>query len=72
MERTQNKMQIPLTERPTISLAEAAQLFGIGKRKLDRMAARKDCPFVISVGIGKRLIKTQRFADYLNSTERES
>lgn len=68
MERKQNPVQIPLTERPTISLTKAAQLFGIGKRELDRVAARKDCQFVICVGIGKRLVKTQRFADYLNST----
>ncbi len=59
-----NKIEIPIWEKTTLSIAEASAYSGIGQTKIRRMASREDCPFVLWVG-HKCLIKRKPFEEYL-------
>ena len=58
-----NKIEVPVWERFTITVEEAAQYFGIGSSKL-RELSKDNCPFVLWVG-SKRLIKRRKLEEYL-------
>lgn len=58
------KMEVPIWEKTTLSIAEAALYSGIGQTKLRKMANREDCPFVLWVG-HKCLIKRKPLEEYL-------
>ena len=55
---------VPLWERLTLTLSEAAALSGIGINKLRDISNDDQCPFVLFVG-NKRLIKRKQFDDFL-------
>lgn len=59
-----NKVEIPIWEKTTLTVVEAAAYSGIGQTTLRRMARREDCPFVLWVG-HKCLIKRKQLDDYL-------
>lgn len=56
MTRTEKENLVPVWERITISLEEAAAYSGIGVRKLRDMTDKTECNYVIWVG-NRRMIK---------------
>lgn len=56
MTRTEKENLVPVWERITISLEEAAAYSGIGVRKLRDMTDKPECNYVIWVG-NRRMIK---------------
>jgi len=59
------KIEVPVWERFTITIEEAAQYFGIGTSKLRELSNEDNCPFVLWVG-SKRLIKRKKLEEYLS------
>lgn len=57
--------QIPICEKATLTLEEAASYTGIGVNKLREISNRDDCDFVLWNG-SRRLIKREKLLDYLN------
>ena len=64
MTRTEKENLVPVWERITISLEEAAAYSGIGVRKLRDMTDKPECNYVIWVG-NRRMIKRKKFDEYL-------
>lgn len=60
------KEQIPIQNKYSLTLEEAAQYFHIGINKLREMTDSKDCKYVFWVG-SKRLIKRQVLEKYLET-----
>ena len=60
MTRTEKENLVPVWERITISLEEAAAYSGIGVRKLRDMTDKPECNYVIWVG-NRRMIKRKKF-----------
>lgn len=58
------KVPIPIWEKVTITINEAAEYSSIGINKIYEMTSNPLCPFVLHVG-KKRLIKRQEFVKYL-------
>ena len=59
--------EIRLSEKPTLTVQEAAALYNIGENKIRELSEKDSCPFVIFVG-RKRLIKRKQFEDYIGKT----
>lgn len=59
------KIEVPVWERFTITIEEAAQYFGIGTSKLRELSNEDNCPFVLWVG-SKRMIKRKKLEEYLS------
>lgn len=55
---------VPIWEKVTLTLKEAAAFSNIGINKLREMTDSEECPFVLWVG-SKRLIKREKFVKYL-------
>lgn len=68
MTRTEKENLVPVWERITISLEEAAAYSGIGVRKLRDMTDKPECNYVIWVG-NRRMIKRKKFDEYPRKTE---
>ncbi|WP_051638450.1 excisionase [Butyrivibrio sp. NC2002] len=56
--------EIRLSERPTLTIEEAAALYNIGENKLRELTDADECKFVLFVG-RKRLIKRKQFDEYI-------
>ena len=56
---------VPIWERTTITLPEAAQYTTIGINKLYELTDRKDCDFVLWVG-SRRLIKRKKLEEFID------
>ena len=56
---------VPIWERTTITLHEAAQYTAIGVNKLYELTDRKDCDFVLWVG-SRRLIKRKKLEEFID------
>ena len=59
--------EVRLSEKPTLTVQEAAALYNIGENKIRELSEKDSCPFVIFVG-RKRLIKRKQFEDYIGKT----
>lgn len=57
--------EIPIWEKSNLTLEEAAAYSGIGINKIREISNAKDCDFVLWGG-NKRLIKRQRFDQFIN------
>ncbi len=55
---------VPIWEKTTLTLSEAAAYSGIGINKLRKLSDRDDCPFVLFNGT-KRLIKRRKLDEYI-------
>lgn len=55
---------VPVWEKTTLTLEEAAAYTGIGKHKLCEISDKKDCDFVMFVGT-KRLFKRKKLEEYI-------
>ncbi len=56
--------EVPIWEKSTLTLEEAAAYSGIGINKLRDLTSEQDCRFVLWVG-SKRLIKRRLFDKYI-------
>lgn len=65
--REKNEKAIPIWERVTISIEEAAAYSGIGRDKIRSLTEEEDCDYVIWVG-KRRMIKRVKFEEYLNNS----
>jgi excisionase family DNA binding protein len=60
------EIKIPVWEKYTLTLEEAAAYFHIGINKLREITDDENCAFVLWNG-SKRLIKREKFEKYLES-----
>lgn len=60
--------KVPVCEKVTLSMSEAAEYSNIGMNKLYEMTNSPRCPFVLFVGKNKRLIKRKAFEKYLETS----
>ena len=58
--------EIPIWEKKLLTINEASQYFSIGANKIREMTADEDCDYVVWIG-SKRLIKRERFGEYLDT-----
>ena len=58
---------IPVWERVTLTVQEAADYTGIGRDKLYELTDRDDCEFVLWVG-SRRLLKRKKLEEYIEKT----
>ena len=65
--RVQKGKAIPIWERVTISIEEAAAYSGIGRDKIRSLTEEEDCDYVLWVG-KRRMIKRVKFEEYLNNS----
>lgn len=56
--------KIPIWQKATLTLEEAASYTGLGVNKLREMSNKEDCDFVLWNG-SKRLLKRQKLEKYL-------
>ena len=59
-------IEIPIWQKTTLTLEEAAAYSGIGINKIRQLSDKEDCEFVLWVGT-KRLIKRRKFNEYIES-----
>ena len=60
--------EVPICQKVTLTIKEAAEYSNIGENKLYRLIAAPRCKFVLYVGRGKRLIKRREFEKFLESS----
>lgn len=60
-----NVNSIPIWEKITLTVEEAAQYSNIGINKIYELTNNPMCSFVLHVGNKKRLIKRREFEKYL-------
>lgn len=58
------KVDVPIKDKINLTIEEAAAYSNIGINRIDEMAKRPDCPFVLYIG-RKKLIKRKEFERYL-------
>ena len=66
MENTNKKLDVRISEKPTLSIYEASAYTGIGIKKLAKMAQMPNCDFILYVG-SKRMFKRVKLVEYLES-----
>ncbi len=59
------KKEVPIWEKSTLTLAEAAAYSGIGICKLKKLSNSEKCKFVLWNG-NKRLIKRKQLDEYID------
>ena len=65
MTRAEKEKTVPVWERTTITLEEAAAYTGIGVKKLRQMTDDPACEYVMWVGT-RRMIKRRKLDEYLD------
>lgn len=58
--------QIPVYEKLTLTIKEAAEYSNIGINKIDALLRTPNCPFVLFVGT-KKLVKRKEFEDFISN-----
>lgn len=61
------RIEIPIWEKATLTVEEAAAYSGIGQNKLRELTNDEDCLFVLWVGT-KRLIKRRELDNFISRT----
>lgn len=61
----EKKKQIPIWEKACMTIEEAAVYSNIGINKIDELAKKPNCPFVIYIG-RKKLIKRKEFEKFIS------
>ena len=62
-----NGLDVPIWERSTLTVEEAAAYSGIGRNKLRSITDDEDCDFVLWVG-SKRLIKRKLLDKFIDES----
>lgn len=60
------KEKVPIHQKITLTIKEAAEYSNIGINKIDQMLRSPNCPFVLYVGT-KKLVKRKEFEDFIRS-----
>lgn len=60
---------VPINEKYTLSIKEAANYFGLGENKLRRLAAEKPTPNWVILNGNRILVKRRQFEKALDSTD---
>lgn len=63
-----NIEKIPIYYKQNLTIEEAAEYSNIGINRLGMLLREPNCDFLLLVG-NKRLVKKQKFDDYINRTE---
>lgn len=63
---TNNVQTVPIHEKLTLTIREAAEYSNIGIHKIDEMLRTPNCPFVLFVG-KKKLVKRKEFEEFISS-----
>ncbi len=58
---------VPIQEKVTLTIKEAAEYSNIGINKIDEMLRSPNCPFVLFVGT-KKLVKRKEFEKFISNT----
>ena len=58
------KFEVPIWEKMTLTIDEAAAYSNIGVNKIRSMADEPRCPFVVFIG-NRKLIKRKEFEKYI-------
>lgn len=61
-----NFQTVPIHEKVTLTIKEAAEYSNIGINKIDAMLRSPNCPFVLFVGT-KKLVKRKEFERFISS-----
>lgn len=61
-----NFQTVPIHEKVTLTIKEAAEYSNIGINKIDEMLRTPNCPFVLFVG-KKKLVKRKEFEEFISS-----
>lgn len=61
-----NFQTVPIHEKVTLTIKEAAEYSNIGINKIDDMLRTPNCPFVLFVG-KKKLVKRKEFEEFISS-----
>ena len=64
MTKQEKSEVVPIWEKATLSVEEAAAYTGIGECKLRELTMDEDCDFVLWVG-SKRLIKRKKLEEFV-------
>lgn len=59
------EIRVPIENKLTLTVREAAEYSNIGINRLDRMLREPNCPFVLYVG-SKKLVKRKEFEKYIS------
>ncbi|MBQ7437412.1 MAG: DNA-binding protein [Oscillospiraceae bacterium] len=57
--------RVPIPQKLTLTIKEAAEYSNIGINKIDSMLRSPNCPFVLYVG-SKKLVKRKEFEDFIS------
>ena len=58
--------KVPIPQKLTLTIREAAEYSNIGINKIDSMLRSPNCPFVLFVG-AKKLVKRREFEEYIRN-----
>ena len=58
--------KVPIPQKVTLTIKEAAEYSNIGINRLDRMLRMPNCPFVLFVGT-KKLVKRKEFEQFISN-----
>lgn len=58
------KLSVPIKDKLNLTIEEAAAYSNIGINRIDALAKKPNCPFVLYIG-RKKLIKRKEFEKYL-------
>ena len=62
-----NEMEkVPIPQKLTLTIREAAEYSNIGINKIDAMLKQPNCSFVLFVG-NKKLVKRREFEDFIHT-----
>ncbi len=62
---SKNLQTVPIHEKVTLTIREAAEYSNIGINKIDSMLRSPNCPFVLFVG-SKKLVKRKEFEQFIS------
>lgn len=57
--------KVPICQKMTLTVREAAEYSNIGINRIERMLRSPNCPFVLFVG-SKKLVKRREFEQYIS------
>lgn len=67
-ERSEDMTTVPIWEKVTLTVEEAAEYSNIGVNRINDMLKEPGCTFVLNVGKGKRLVKRKEFEKYIQKS----
>ena len=67
-ERSEDMTTVPIWEKVTLTIDEAAEYSNIGINRINDMLKEPGCTFVLNVGKGKRLVKRKEFEKYIQKS----